>query len=443
MNLHDAAAGLLSYALQGGLLLVVGILLPRALRLRHPRTLLVYWRLLLIAVLVLPLLTAVWQPAAPLPTLAIEGLTIEQVVATTLPVAARGLSWRAVLAIVIGVTLFALARLVAGLVFLHRCRRSALPLTPTPDPITNLQRRLGLEIPFLVSEWFSVPITFGWRRPAVLLPETFRGLSADEQEGVACHELLHIRRRDWPMTVLEELLRAVAWFHPAVWILLPKIALSREQVVDEHVVRLTGKRRQYLDALWRVVCTNQRHANALVVPLLGRSHLVERVAWLKKEKPMSKSRIVMSMLVLVVSVAVAGLVGASVFPAASETAMRIMPPAVPDDSKVQDKDAEKDKLKTVSKDSECDEITHPVAIEKVNPKYPEEARKAKIMGNVIVETEINEKGTVDDIEVIESPDELLSEAAIEAIRQWTFEPALCDGRPVGVYYDLTIKFHLK
>ena len=158
---------------------------------------------------------------------------------------------------------------------------------------------------------------------------------------------------------------------------------------------------------------------------------------------MSKSRIVMSMLVLVVSVAVAGLVGASVFPAASETAMRIMPPAVPDDSKVQDKDAEKDKLKTVSKDSECDEITHPVAIEKVNPKYPEEARKAKIMGNVIVETVINEKGTVDDIEVIESPDELLSEAAIEAIRQWTFEPALCDGRPVGVYYDLTIKFHLK
>ncbi len=51
--------------------------------------------------------------------------------------------------------------------------------------------------------------------------------------------------------------------------------------------------------------------------------------------------------------------------------------------------------------------------------------------------------SVDDIEVVESPDELLSKAAVEAVRQWTFEPALCDGRPVGVYYDLTIKFHLK
>ncbi len=37
---------------------------------------------------------------------------------------------------------------------------------------------------------------------------------------------------------------------------------------------------------------------------------------------------------------------------------------------------------------------------------------------------------------------LLSKAAVEAVRQWTFKPALCDGRPVGVFYDLTIKFHL-
>ncbi len=443
MNFHHVAAGLLSYAFQSGLLLAVGILLPRALRVRHPRTMLVYWRLLLLAVLLLPLLTVVWQPTAPLPILVIDGLTVDAVVATTFPAAAQAFDWWIVISAVAVVMLLALLRLAVGLVFLNRCRRGASPLTPTPDPITELQRRLGLEIPFFVSRRFPVPITFGWFRPAVIVPETFRGLSADEQEGVACHELLHVRRRDWPMTVLEELLRAVLWFHPAVWILLPKIALSREQVVDEHVIRLTGKRRQYLDALWRVVCTDQRPTSALVVPLLGRSHLVERVAWLNKEKPMSKSRIVVSVLVLAASAALAGLVGASVFPAASETAMRIAPPAVLDDSKLEEKDGEGQKLKTVSKDSECDEITDPEVIEKVNPRYPEEARKAKIMGNVIVETVINENGMVDDIKVVESPNELLSEAAVEAIRQWTFEPALCDGRPVGVYYNLTIKFHLK
>jgi len=443
MNFHHVAAGLLSYVFQSGLLLAVGILLPRALRLRHPRTMLVYWRLLLLVVLLLPLLTVVWQQTPPLPILVIDGLTVDAVVATTFPAAVQAFDWWIVISAVAVVMLLALLRLVVGLVFLNRCRRSASPLTPTPDPITKVQRRLGLEIPFLVSRRFPVPITFGWFRPAVIVPEIFRGLSADEQEGVACHELLHVRRRDWPMTILEELLRAVLWFHPAVWILLPKIALSREQVVDEHVIRLTGKRRQYLDALWRVVCIDQRHTGALVVPLLGRSHLVERVAWLNKEKPMSKSRIVMSVLVLAATVALEGLVGASVFPAASETAIGIAPAAVPDDSKLEEKDGEEQKLKTVSKDSECDEITDPVVVEKVNPRYPEEARKEKIMGYVIVETVINEKGMVDDIKVVESPNELLSEAAVEAIRQWTFEPALCDGRPVGVYYNLTIKFHLK
>ena len=55
MNLHDAAAAVLAYSLQSGLLLVTGLLLPRLIRLRHPRTLLVYWQVLLVVVLVLPL----------------------------------------------------------------------------------------------------------------------------------------------------------------------------------------------------------------------------------------------------------------------------------------------------------------------------------------------------------------------------------------------------
>ena len=42
------------------------------------------------------------------------------------------------------------------------------------------------------------------------------------------------------MTFLEELVRAVVWFHPAVWLILPRISLSREQIVDRDTVRLTG-----------------------------------------------------------------------------------------------------------------------------------------------------------------------------------------------------------
>jgi beta-lactamase regulating signal transducer with metallopeptidase domain len=53
------------------------------------------------------------------------------------------------------------------------------------------------------------------------------------QEAIACHELVHVRRRDWLREIFEEAVVAVLWFHPAVWMLIGRIRLAREQVVDE------------------------------------------------------------------------------------------------------------------------------------------------------------------------------------------------------------------
>jgi len=442
MNLHDTATSVLSYALQSGLLLVVGLLLPRVIRLRHPRTLLVYWRVLLVVVLLLPLAPLEWARQAPLPYMTLEGLQVEAVVTTALPTL-QGLSWQIVLLIVVGVAMLGILRLAFGLGYLNRCRRYAQPLAPTPAPVSKILEQLGLEVPFLVSDRLTAPLTYGWLRPTVLLPGSFCELSADQQEGVACHELLHVRRRDWPVTLLEEMLRAVVWFHPAVWLILPRIALSREQVVDADTVRLTGKRRQYLDALWRFVCSSQQSVAAMAVPFLGRRDLVDRVAWLKKEIPMSKARIVFSVLVLSISLASVGAFGASAFSSHSQPALAISSSSATEQSEGEKPKSSDPKLKTTSAESLCDEITHPVVVEKINPKYPPSAREEKVMGMVTVETVINEEGVVEDIQVIESPDDRLSAAAIEAIQQWRFEPALCDGTPVGVYYNLTINFRLQ
>ena len=438
MNLHDAAAAFLSYALQSGLLLMVGLLLPRALRLRHPAVLLGYWRVLLAAVLLLPLAMTAWHRQTPLPMLEIDGMAVDAIVATTLPDAIPGLTWRSALFVAIGVALLALFRLLVGLAYLHRCRRAATRLAPLPFPVAVMQERLGMKVPFFISDRLTVPITFGWWRPVVLVPRAFERMSPEQQEGVACHELLHVQRRDWPMTVLEEGLRAALWFHPGVWVLLSKITLAREQVVDAGAVRLTEKRRQYLDALWQIVCTYRRPTVAPAVPLLGRHHLVERVELLKKEISMSKLQIVVTGTVLVVALASFGFLGASVF-AAGADATNYLSSQPKSDQKSEKED--NDKVTPIK--GECDDITDPVAVEKTSPKYPEEARKAKITGLVIVTAVINHEGVVEDIEIRESPDALLSEAAIEAIRTWRFEPALCDGNPVGVWYDITVKFALK
>ncbi len=450
MNFHITLAGLLSYVLQSGLLLMVGLLAPRLLRLRHPKTLLIYWHTLLPTVIFLPLATTIWQPRNPLPLLTIDGAMVEEVVATTLKSSIVDFSWWHLLAPIVMVTALGLTRIAIGLVYLARCRRAATPMIPLPAQVDALQRRLGLEVPFVSTNHLSVPITFGWARPIVMVPMSFNRLSADEQEGVACHELLHIHRRDWPVALAEEVIRAVLWFHPAVWLLLPRIALSREQVVDAGTVDLTGKRRQYLDALWQIVVSSQKPVAAFAVPLVGRSHLRARVEFLKKESAMSKNRIIASVVVLVVSIAAAGFVGATVFSTAASTTAEKVSTAnnrSTEDDKPQANDEKKkgkeSKLETWDHPGECEEITEPAALEKVSPTYPEEARKAKIMGNVILRSTISDQGRVVDLEVLESPDELLTAAALEAVNQWRFEPAKCDGKNVGVYYNLTIKFALK
>lgn len=86
----------------------------------------------------------------------------------------------------------------------------------------------------------------------------------------------------------------------------------------------------------------------------------------------------------------------------------------------------------------------PVAVKKVPPGYPPEARKAKIMGIVVLEAEIAADGSVTDTRVLESPSPLLTAAAAEAVRGWAFEPARdAAGQAVAVRYVVTLNFVLR
>src|SRR5205814_9003674 len=77
----------------------------------------------------------------------------------------------------------------------------------------------------------------------------FLFLDAEAQRGIACHELLHVRRLDWVIRLVEEFAGAVVWFHPAFWWMLAQARLAREQIVDAEVVRITSAREPYINAL--------------------------------------------------------------------------------------------------------------------------------------------------------------------------------------------------
>ncbi len=90
------------------------------------------------------------------------------------------------------------------------------------------------------------------------------------------------------------------------------------------------------------------------------------------------------------------------------------------------------------------DISKPVLDQKVDPKYPAEAKKNKIQGTVKVEAVIDKSGSVIEAKASESPDPSLAQAAIDAVRQWKFKPAVNKkGEPVQVKTTVTVNFKLK
>jgi TonB family protein len=78
-------------------------------------------------------------------------------------------------------------------------------------------------------------------------------------------------------------------------------------------------------------------------------------------------------------------------------------------------------------------------IHRVEPIYPEGARKAKIIGVVALDVAIGTDGNVIEVRPISGPDELTS-AAVDAVKWWRFKPYLINGQPVGVKTTLAMDF---
>jgi len=77
------------------------------------------------------------------------------------------------------------------------------------------------------------------------------------------------------------------------------------------------------------------------------------------------------------------------------------------------------------------------------PQYTEIARKARLQGVVIVQAIIDKQGSVTNVKVLKGLGMGLDQAAVDAIKKWKFEPATLNGKPVAVYYNLTVNFRLQ
>jgi periplasmic protein TonB len=87
-------------------------------------------------------------------------------------------------------------------------------------------------------------------------------------------------------------------------------------------------------------------------------------------------------------------------------------------------------------------VSAPKALFAPDPEYSEEARKAKYQGTCVLWLIVGPDGRTRDIKVARTLGLGLDEKAIEAVKQWKFEPAMKDGKPVAVQINVEVSFRL-
>jgi beta-lactamase regulating signal transducer with metallopeptidase domain len=100
------------------------------------------------------------------------------------------------------------------------------------------------------SEEVRVPTALGLVNPAIVIPSwAMEELSTDELKQILLHELAHLRRWDDWTNLAQQVVKAVFFFHPAVWWIESKAALEREIACDDAVLEATGSSRAYAECL--------------------------------------------------------------------------------------------------------------------------------------------------------------------------------------------------
>jgi TonB family protein len=275
------------------------------------------------------------------------------------------------------------------------------------------------------------PGVFGIVTPVLIWPEGISdGLSNVELEAILTHEVRHIQRRDNLTAAIHMMVQALFWFHPLVWWLGARLVEERERACDEDVVALGSEPRAYAAGILKV-CEFCLRAPLPCMSGVSGGDLKQRMVWIMTNHVRhelgfgKKLAIGMVALTCIAGPVAVGLVHASEARSESASPSVVVAAAEQDAGRVQ---ASKHEMMGL-------------VVKKVNPVYPDSARKAKIQGEVLLHATIGKEGNVEKLEVVRGPAEL-APAAVEAVKQWKYRPYTKDGHLVEVETDITVNFTL-
>ncbi len=131
-----------------------------------------------------------------------------------------------------------------------------------------------------------VPLTWGWRRPVVLLPPGADAWSEEERSSALFHELSHIKRADFLVMLLVRASLAVFWWNPLGWVVYRRLLREQEAACDELVLRAGIRPSSYAASLlaFRRSAGFRWNPSAALLGMLGRSSFHERLTAILKQK---------------------------------------------------------------------------------------------------------------------------------------------------------------
>jgi len=239
---HFISGGLLNSLVAGAAIALLAWAMATIARRQGSGTGFVVWFLALLAVAVLPWVGSVGVASQrTVPRLATVSLTLPDSFASLFFVV-----W------IVGAGL-GLLHLAHGLYRLQRLRATCTPIDLKqldPDMRSNLAAASRRRVTLCTSDAVRVPAAMGYFCPIVVFPLwAVAEIPPAELHGILLHELAHLRRWDDWTNLAQKIVKAVFFFHPAVWFIESRLTLEREMACDDAVLATHFNARAYAESL--------------------------------------------------------------------------------------------------------------------------------------------------------------------------------------------------
>jgi beta-lactamase regulating signal transducer with metallopeptidase domain len=161
--------------------------------------------------------------------------------------------------------------------------------------------RLSRAVMLLQSADDMMPLTWGWRRPVVLLPAEAAQWPEERRRIVLLHELAHVKRWDCLTQLIARIVCAFYWFNPLVWLAARQMCVERERACDDLVLTGGCKASDYAGQLVEIATSFRRVPQVAAIAVARSSGLEKRIAAIVDVSRVRRLRPVTALAVLILA----------------------------------------------------------------------------------------------------------------------------------------------